>query len=622
MTVTTTINGIPTVTNRGIINSFGNTPQAKDDLFTAALTEDSLSVILDVMANDGAGKGKSLWSLDDGISAGGIRPTDLLAQDAINAVQYSARGAEIRITAEGKVSYTMTAASTANFQSLGEGEIGTDTFTYAIRMGNGTLSWATATVQITGTNDVATLTSATAALTETNAVLSTGGTLVLADLDATDATVTPQTTATAYGSFTINAAGVWSYTTSSALDALNANQVVTEVFNVATTDGGSASVTVNITGTNDAAVISGTSSGVVLEATSANTGTPTATGDLLATDPDNTHDAFQAVGSPTVTASGYGSYTVTAAGVWTYALNNANAAVNALNNGQTLSDSFTVYSEDGTAKVVNITINGATDAGAVNDILYVTRADSNTAFTGVVNKFSLSDLTANDIGGFAITGISGSATGTFGATAATNGNGSIRIVGDNLELYTNNTNQDTFYYRNSNGDVGQVTYNVFNTGNSGEPFNLSTLTYQASYIDARGGNDTLIGGAGIDYLLGGAGNETIVGGIGNENLTGGAGADTFKYHSINDRIDTITDFNKGEGDKLDLKDLLGSIGATPANAFSGGYVQFVDSNGAAAGGDTRVMIDADGAAGSGAAVLLVTLTNVILTQLDTTNYIL
>ena len=82
--------------------------------------------------------------------------------------------------------------------------------------------------------------------------------------------------------------------------------------------------TITITGTNDAAVITGTSSGSVPEATSSNPGIPTATGDLLATDVDNTNDAFQAVVSPTASASGYGKYTLSSSGTWTYTFNDAN----------------------------------------------------------------------------------------------------------------------------------------------------------------------------------------------------------------------------------------------------------------------------------------------------------
>lgn len=122
--------------------------------------------MLDVMANGGGGKAKTLWLLDDGyvgdftddgISNDTAGTSDLLTKDGIGIVNESKFGAAISIAADGKVSYTMTDASKAHFQSLKEGEIGTDTFTYAIRLGNGTLSWATATVQITGKNDAPTL---------------------------------------------------------------------------------------------------------------------------------------------------------------------------------------------------------------------------------------------------------------------------------------------------------------------------------------------------------------------------------------------------------------------------------------------------------------------------------
>ena len=63
-------------------------------------------------------------------------------------------------------------------------------------------------------------------------------------------------------------------------------------------------MTVTINGTNDAAVISGTSTGAVIEAggvANAIPGTPTATGTLTDTDVDNAANTFTAV--PTATAS-------------------------------------------------------------------------------------------------------------------------------------------------------------------------------------------------------------------------------------------------------------------------------------------------------------------------------
>ncbi len=146
-----------TTTNNGIITSFGNTPQASDDLFSASqtgLTEDLLGVkYLDVMGNDLGGSAKKLWSIADGISPGGIRPTDLLIQDTARTEDLSndrsAHGAKIWITSDGKVGYdatTLTDIFKQDLQALNVGQYLTDSFTYSIRLANGTLSWATATV--------------------------------------------------------------------------------------------------------------------------------------------------------------------------------------------------------------------------------------------------------------------------------------------------------------------------------------------------------------------------------------------------------------------------------------------------------------------------------------------
>jgi hypothetical protein len=126
-----------------------NTPQAGDDLFTSAttgLTEDSLFIsCLAVMANDLGGAAKTLYSIDNGTtSIGVLSPTDLLTQDTVRTealnTDLSAHGAKIWITADGKVGYdaaTLSAAFTDQLQHLSAGQFLTDTFTYAIRLGNG-----------------------------------------------------------------------------------------------------------------------------------------------------------------------------------------------------------------------------------------------------------------------------------------------------------------------------------------------------------------------------------------------------------------------------------------------------------------------------------------------------
>ena len=140
--------------------------------------------------------------------------------------------------------------------------------------------------------------------------------------------------------------------------------MLTDSFTVTTIDGTQQLVTITINGANDAAVITGPVTGAVLEAgdvNNSNLGTPTATGDLTSFDVDNANDAWTAVASPAVSANGYGSYTLTAAGSWTYTLDDANPAVQGLNVGQSLTDTFTVGTVDGTTQTITITINGSND---------------------------------------------------------------------------------------------------------------------------------------------------------------------------------------------------------------------------------------------------------------------
>ncbi|EMV9186202.1 type I secretion C-terminal target domain-containing protein, partial [Escherichia coli] len=72
----------------------------------------------------------------------------------------------------------------------------------------------------------------------------------------------------------------------------------------------------------------------------------------------------------------------------------------------------------------------------------------------------------------------------------------------------------------------------------------------------QGGNDFLFGENGNDILFGGTGDDQLTGGKGDDILTGGAGADTFIWKAGDVGNDTITDFKAGEGDRIDLSELL------------------------------------------------------------------
>ncbi|RWP86641.1 MAG: adhesin, partial [Mesorhizobium sp.] len=164
----------------GTTTSLSNTPQAQDDLFT--YSEDATGVLtLNVMSNDLGGNAKTIWSVDNGINTSGAMSGyvagDLLTQDSGRtegiSTDTSFNGAKIWITSDGRVGYdaaTLSAAFKTQLQSLNAGQYLTDTFIYSIRLGNGTLSWATATVQFAGTNDATVITgTSTANLTETDA---------------------------------------------------------------------------------------------------------------------------------------------------------------------------------------------------------------------------------------------------------------------------------------------------------------------------------------------------------------------------------------------------------------------------------------------------------------------
>ncbi|HKU07596.1 MAG TPA: DUF5801 repeats-in-toxin domain-containing protein [Bradyrhizobium sp.] len=148
-------------------------------------------------------------------------------------------------------------------------------------------------------------------------------------------------------------------------DAINALKTdTTQNFIITVSDGtlsDTETFTIHIHGVEDAAIISGTATGAVIEVRNvidATPGTLTTTGTLTDTDPDDPPNTFTAVSSPTRSTGGYGTFTMTTAGTWIYTLDKTNSAVQALAVGATLTDSFTVTSIDGTPKVVTITIHG------------------------------------------------------------------------------------------------------------------------------------------------------------------------------------------------------------------------------------------------------------------------
>ncbi|AUZ80221.1 retention module-containing protein [Aeromonas sp. ASNIH1] len=116
-------------------------------------------------------------------------------------------------------------------------------------------------------------------------------------------------------------------------------------------------VTGTVTPVNDAAVITGTDTGGVVE--DETNPILTETGTLSVTDVDGADEAKFVAGNGTPSAGALGSLTITEGGVWTY--NVDNSKVQYLGEGETKVETFTVQSMDGTPHIVTITINGTDD---------------------------------------------------------------------------------------------------------------------------------------------------------------------------------------------------------------------------------------------------------------------
>jgi large repetitive protein len=120
-------------------------------------------------------------------------------------------------------------------------------------------------------------------------------------------------------------------------------------------------------------------------------------------------------------------------------------------------------------------------------------------------------------------------------------------------------------------------------------------------------NDQIYGGNDNDTMYGEEGNDTLTDGIGTDAFSGGTGADTFVFvsGSLATAADTIADSSAGGGDKIDLRNLLGSYDS--GQDAIDDFVRFTTG-----GGNTVISIDAAG--GGSSYTNLVTLTGVRVTD--------
>jgi len=318
-----------------------------------------------------------------------------------NAGTYQGNFGSLVLNADGSYSYTLDNSSLA-VQSLAEGQTVVETFAYEASDGI-TSTPSTLTVTITGTNDAPVTTVDTAAVQE-DVTLSTTGNVLVNDSDVDQGTVLAVENAGVfagqYGQLTLAADGGYTYVldnASLAVQSLAEGQVVTESFAYAAFDGitsAPSTLTVSITGTNDAPVTT-----VDTAAVQEDLGI-TATGNVLANDTDVDQGTVLTVANAGVFAGQYGQLSLLADGSYTYALDNTSYGVQSLAAGQVVTDTFAYDATDGlvaTPSSLTVTITGTNDAPVVAAAIVDQSTNEDALYSFTVPADTFSDIDQGDV---------------------------------------------------------------------------------------------------------------------------------------------------------------------------------------------------------------------------------
>ena len=537
----------------------------------------------------------------------------------------------ISIDKDGNYTYTF---NKGQAQHLGAGEMAAEHFNVVAvdTYGAQTTTPSDLQIQIQGTNDAPVITSPTPALNLTE--LASGqaeitGTITFNDADKkADGTfydthtfsVRPAGAAEAengaaaegkYGTLTIDEHGNYKYTLTS--DALGEGDKYTETFTVTVDDGNGGkatqTITVNLTGTNDAPVIreSHTDNGT--------------TGSFIFTDADvkadgsfyDTHSFAISVDGKahgvtldstgthgTVTIDGLGTFELTQGdgGNWHYAFTASPEAIAGAALGSLVTHDFQIIVNDGHATAM-------TPAG--EDSLSVSFMGTGTPPADM----DLGNLTPGMAQGDHLPGMDADGHQlAYAFDKAVDGNiqgefGSLHFNAETGQYtYTLDTSEDGLHklaQAQADGSALKESFGYTVSGHEGHSngsleINLTDLHTQLGHAGAdtlgdqtaahsqvifgEGGDDVIHGGAGNDWLFGGEGDDQIFGGTGDDILYGGAGNDYLDGGTGHNSLyggagNDILVYNQGMahasgGEGIDFlvgaeKDTLDSLFANPDN---------------------------------------------------------
>ncbi|MDD2893964.1 MAG: VCBS domain-containing protein, partial [Halothiobacillaceae bacterium] len=286
-----------------------------------------------------------------------------------NAGVFVGQYGTLTLSIDGSYEYVLDNAS-MGVQSLAEGQVVTDSFDYAATDGIASTP-STLTVSITGTNDAPVTTVDTAAVQE-DVTLSATGNVLANDVDIDQGTVLQVANSGVfigqYGTLTLNADGSYEYVLDNAslgVQSLAQGQIVTDAFDYAATDGIASTpstLTVSITGTNDAPVVMADTAAVQEDLN------VVTSGNVLANDTDIDQGTVLQVANAGSYVGQFGTLVLNVDGSYSYVLDNSSDSVQSLAEGQVVTDTFAYQATDGitsTPSTLTVSITGTNDAPVV-----------------------------------------------------------------------------------------------------------------------------------------------------------------------------------------------------------------------------------------------------------------
>ena len=505
-------------------------------------------------------------------------------------------------------------SANGEFEALAPGESAETSVTYTVDDGNGGTATTTLTIRINGVNDgpVAGDDGLDAGEDDVEGVIGNvlgndsdpeGDPLEVFKVAGDEANLGQPTAGDNGGLITIAADGTVTFDPNGDFDALGngetAETTITYMVQDPSGEMSTATVTVTVTGTNDAPT-------AVLDAYTADEDGVTDLGNVLGNDTDPENDVLSvaevngdpaAVGTP-VPADNGGLVTINADGSVSF---DANGEFDALAEGEeaTTTVVYTITDPDGgtdTAEVV-ITVTGTNDAPEAIRNDYVVAFDeaagdvdgnvlTDDTGEGVDSDPEGDDLTVVGVGA-PDSGVGTPVAGDNGGLFTINADGSVDFDanGEFDDLGLNDTRTTTVEYTiaDENGAtstaIATFTVSGINDGIVQGTAGDDIINPDIPYVDADGdvvdnndailpgdtgnddlilgfeGNDSIDAGDGDDRVFGGADNDTIDGGVGNDVLSGDDGDDVIEGGDGDDMLfgnDGNDDLSGGDGmDKLE-----------------------------------------------------------------------